>query len=103
MTNTNLGIERLNVIGRGGLMPQQNKHWARALSDALNLTTTIVAAVAVGYFAGKWLDGKFDTDPWLTVAGFLLGLATAFKSIWDRMNADQKSSNNIKDKEEDKT
>ncbi len=71
-------------------MPQQNKHWARALSDALNLTTTIVAAVAVGYFAGQWLDGKFDTEPWLTVLGFLLGLATAFKTIFERMNSDNK-------------
>lgn len=76
-------------------MPQQNKHWAKSLSDALNLTTSIVAAVAVGYFAGKWLDGKFDTEPWLTVAGFLLGLATAFKVIWERMNADQKNSKGI--------
>lgn len=72
-------------------MPQPQKNWARALSDALNLSTTIVAAVAVGYFAGRWLDGKFDTEPWLTVAGFLLGLATAFKTIFDRINADNKS------------
>ncbi|HNX28133.1 MAG TPA: AtpZ/AtpI family protein [Syntrophomonadaceae bacterium] len=72
-------------------MPQQNKHWARALGDALNLTTTIVAAVAVGYFAGRWLDGKFDTEPWLTVAGFLLGLATSFKTIFDQMNSDNKN------------
>lgn len=77
-------------------MPKQNKHWAKSLSDALNLSTTIVAAVAVGYFAGKWLDDRVASEPWLTVAGFLLGLATAFKVIWDRMNADQKKSDNTR-------
>lgn len=70
-------------------MAQQNKNWARALSDALNLATTIVAAVALGYFAGQWLDKKFDTDPWLTLAGFIVGIATAFKVIYERMNSDK--------------
>lgn len=82
-------------------MPQQNKNWARALSDALNLTTTIVAAVAVGYFAGKWLDGKFGTEPWLMVGGFLLGLATAFKSIWDKINSGQGKIKKTKEKPDD--
>ena len=70
-------------------MAQQNKNWARALSDALNMATTIVAAIALGYFGGQWLDNKFDTDPWLTLAGFILGLATAFKVIFDRMNSNK--------------
>ncbi|NLF45256.1 MAG: AtpZ/AtpI family protein [Syntrophomonadaceae bacterium] len=70
-------------------MAQQNKNWARALSDALNMGTTMVAAIALGYFGGRWLDGKFDTEPWLTLVGFLLGLATAFKVTFERMNSDK--------------
>lgn len=68
-------------------MAKQNKHWARALSDAINLATTVAAAVAVGYFGGRWLDNRFDTDPWLAVAGFLLGVATGIKVMWDRAMA----------------
>lgn len=73
-------------------MAQQNKHWVRALSDAINLATTIAAAVALGYFGGRWLDGKFDTEPWLTVVGFMLGVATGIKAMWDKAIATTKNS-----------
>jgi len=65
-------------------MAKKNTHWARSLSDAVNLASTIAAAVALGYFAGKWLDGKFDTEPWLTIVGFLLGVATGIKAMWKK-------------------
>ncbi|HZJ84794.1 MAG TPA: AtpZ/AtpI family protein [Syntrophomonadaceae bacterium] len=74
-------------------MTQQNKnekHWAKALSDAINLVTTIAAAVALCGIGGWWLDGKFGTDPWLTVIGVLLGVATGFKAMWDKTIADDK-------------
>ena len=67
-------------------MSQPKKNWARSLSDAINLTTTIAASVAIGYFGGRWLDTKFSTEPWLALLGFLLGVATAGKVMWDRMN-----------------
>jgi ATP synthase protein I len=68
-------------------MTKANKHWIRSLSDALNMGTTIAASVALGYFGGRWLDTRFDTEPWLTVAGFLLGVATGIKVMWDRAMA----------------
>ncbi|MDI9467679.1 MAG: AtpZ/AtpI family protein [Syntrophomonadaceae bacterium] len=63
---------------------KRNKNWVRSLSDAINMATTIAASVALGYFGGRWLDTRFDTEPWLTVAGFLLGVATGIKVMWDR-------------------
>jgi len=68
-------------------MARAKKNWVRALSDAINMATTVAAAVALGYFGGRWLDTRFDTDPWLTVAGFLLGVATGIKVMWDRAMA----------------
>ncbi|MGR6837372.1 AtpZ/AtpI family protein [Syntrophomonas erecta] len=65
-------------------MARKNQNWVRALSDAINLATTVAAAVALGYFGGRWLDGRFGTEPWLTVVGFLLGVATGIKSMWDK-------------------
>jgi len=65
-------------------MAKKNIHWARSLSDAVNLASTVAAAVALGYFVGKWLDGKFDTEPWLTIVGFLLGVATGIKAMWEK-------------------
>ncbi len=63
---------------------KQNNNWVRSLSDAINLATTVAAAVALGYFAGKWLDGKFDSQPWFTLLGFMLGVATGIKAMWEK-------------------
>lgn len=73
-------------------MAQQKKHWARSLSDAMNLATTVAACVALGYFGGRWLDGKFDTQPWLTLVGFLVGVATGIKAMWQRAMEDSSGS-----------
>lgn len=75
-----------------------SKNWVKGLSDAINLATTVAAAVALGYFAGRWLDGKFDTEPWLTVAGFLLGVATGIKAMWEKSFPIKKSIQDIKEK-----
>ena len=80
-------------------MAQPKKHWARALSDAVNMTTTIAASVAVGYFGGKWLDNRFETDPWLTLVGFLLGVMTAGKVMWDKVKT---TSTTIRTTEDEK-
>ncbi|MDD3853556.1 MAG: AtpZ/AtpI family protein [Syntrophomonadaceae bacterium] len=67
-------------------MAEKNKHWAKSLSDAINLATTVAAAVAIGIFGGRWLDGRFDTDPWLTVIGCLFGITTGMKAMWDKLD-----------------
>jgi|LSQX01.1.fsa_nt_gb F0F1-type ATP synthase assembly protein I len=68
---------------------KRKKHWAKGLSDAINLVTTIAAAVGFCGYGGWWLDQKYGTEPKFTVVGVLLGMATAMKVMWDRMNADQ--------------
>jgi len=65
-------------------MAQQKKSWVKLLSDAINLATTVVASVALGYFGGRWLDTKFDTEPWLATIGFMLGIATGMKAMWEK-------------------
>jgi F0F1-type ATP synthase assembly protein I len=66
-------------------MTDKKQNWPRALADAMNLATSVAAAIAVGYFGGKWLDGKFDTGPWLSIAGLLFGMLTAGKMMWERL------------------
>jgi F0F1-type ATP synthase assembly protein I len=73
-------------------MAEKKTHWAKSLSEAINLGTTVAASVAVGYFAGKWLDGRFDTEPWLTVLGFMLGVATGIKVMWEKAGGAKKAS-----------
>ncbi|HPF21686.1 MAG TPA: AtpZ/AtpI family protein [Syntrophomonas sp.] len=66
-------------------MADKKQNWPRALADAMNLATSVAAAIAVGYFGGKWLDGKFDTGPWLSIGGLLFGMLTAGKMMWERL------------------
>jgi F0F1-type ATP synthase assembly protein I len=41
------------------------------LSAGIQLAVTVVAM----FFIGRWLDGKFDTSPWLMIVGGLIGSA----------------------------
>lgn len=80
--------------------------WQRALGNALSMATNMAAAIALGYFAGKYLDKWLGTDPWLTLLLFLLGVATGLKIVYDqafgrsrktgRHEEDKESDNNIK-------
>ncbi|MGI5920585.1 MAG: AtpZ/AtpI family protein [Syntrophomonadaceae bacterium] len=83
-------------------MAQQKKHWARSLSDAVNLATTVAACVALGYFGGRWLDARFDTQPWLTLLGFLVGVAAGIKAMWQKAMVDSSSPISQKQEKEEK-
>lgn len=50
--------------------PQSNP-WALALGAG----TELVVSVLLGFFVGRWLDGKFATAPWLMLAGALIGIS----------------------------
>jgi ATP synthase protein I len=35
----------------------------------------------LGFFGGRWLDGRFGTEPWLQLLGFVAGLGAAAKAV----------------------
>jgi len=39
-------------------------------------------AMAIGYFWGKWMDGLFGTEPWLTIIFFIFGLIAGFVNLF---------------------
>lgn len=41
----------------------------------------LIGSIAVGYYLGRWLDGKFGTH-WISSVGFLLGVYTGFRALW---------------------
>lgn len=73
-------------------MANNKQNWPKALANAMNLATSVAAAIALGYFGGKWIDGRFETAPWFSILGILFGVATAGKMMWDRLMADNKDS-----------
>ena len=55
------------------------------LKQVLGLSTIgleLRLSIAVGYFGGRWLDGKFGTEPWLQWFGLALGLAAGVRSLY---------------------
>ena len=48
----------------------------------LAASTSLVAAVGVFTGLGVWLDGKFGTSPWLTLAGAIIGMTGGFISFF---------------------
>ncbi len=41
----------------------------------------LLASIAVGYYIGHWLDGKFGTH-WIAFVGFLLGCYAGFTALF---------------------
>ena len=41
----------------------------------------ILLSVLFGFLIGRWLDGKFGTDPYITIGGFVFGMATAARFL----------------------
>ena len=39
-------------------------------------------AMAIGYYWGKWMDGIFGTEPWLTIIFAILGIIAGFVNLF---------------------
>ncbi len=51
---------------------------ARYTSIIFLLPSTVVG----GYFLGRWLDGKLETYPWLTLVLVLMGTVAGFVEVF---------------------
>ena len=49
----------------------------------ISLGVEIAAALAVPILLGYWLDQYFESDPWLLLAGCLVGLVNFFILIFN--------------------
>ena len=59
---------------------------ASALGYLTQLGITMAATVMVGVFLGKFLDGVFNTSPWLLLVFSLLGAAAAIINLFNMSN-----------------
>jgi len=53
----------------------------RELAYYSSLGITVALSIFIGLGIGVWLDGKFDTSPWLTLIFLGFGIAAAFRNI----------------------
>lgn len=54
----------------------------RKASPYIAASTSLVAAVGVFTGLGIWLDRKFDTLPWFTLVGVVIGMVGGFISFF---------------------
>ena len=57
------------------------REYRRAMAQYSFLGLQFGFATAIGGLLGWWLDGKFDTRPFLMIVGVLLGFAAAVKDF----------------------
>ena len=55
---------------------------ARGVRQLAGLGIEIALPVVLLMFAGRWLDRRFGTAPWLLVAGAFLGMAVSFYTLF---------------------
>ncbi|HZK54609.1 MAG TPA: AtpZ/AtpI family protein [Desulfosporosinus sp.] len=56
-------------------MAKEQKSWQKAVMMGSTISTSVAGLVGTGYFLGRYLDGRWGTEPWLTVGLILVGLA----------------------------
>lgn len=63
------------------LKPLKDPSALRRASMLMTIPTLLVASPLVGFFLGKFADERFGTDPWLQLAGVVLGFVAAGQQI----------------------
>lgn len=53
----------------------------RRLAVAFTASFMLVGGVALGYLVGAWADRRLGSDPWLAVAGVVLGAAAGLHAV----------------------
>jgi ATP synthase protein I len=73
--------------------PDAKKMWAVAGSTgAVGLEISI--AIGIGYFGGRYLDGKLGSAPWLEWIGFAAGVGAGIKALIRVVRTYQRSLEN---------
>lgn len=56
--------------------------YIKARTDSLSTVgLEILLSVAFGFLGGRWLDTKLGTHPYITIVGFLFGMAAATRFL----------------------
>jgi ATP synthase protein I len=56
-------------------MARNQKSWQKAVTMGSTISTSLAGLVGGGYLLGHYFDGRWGTQPWLTLGLMLVGLA----------------------------
>jgi len=63
-------------------MDRDVRRAARSAVVVASLGIELALSIMAGAWIGHWLDGQFETGPWLTVLFLGLGVAAGFRGLW---------------------
>lgn len=58
---------------------RREEEWKKLSASAVGIEMAV--AILIGMLVGRWLDGRFDTDPLWMAIGAIVGMAAAFKGL----------------------
>ncbi|MBU1221405.1 AtpZ/AtpI family protein [Myxococcota bacterium] len=58
-------------------------------------------SIAAGFLIGYWVDGRWHTEPWGIIVGFIFGVGGAGRSLWKAVKRIEKQEQATKDKSGD--
>ena len=63
-------------------MNEDQRKLIRNMGRASSIGLVLVISTIIGYAFGRWLDGKFGTEPWLMLIFTCLGIAAGFIELF---------------------
>lgn len=86
-------------------MQKDSNWWQGSLSVFLRMSYWISAPVLVGIFLGRWLDRRYDSEPWLfllcTGLSFVFSMVGLIKTAYQEFNKSEKGDSKIKKNQDD--
>lgn len=73
--------ERAETVDEPRRGTRRTAGWERALRYS-TAGLELALSVVVGYFFGRWLDGKLGTDPYLMIAFVVLGTFAGMRGLY---------------------
>lgn len=64
----------------------------KSMGGVGTLGLEVALSIMLGLFGGQWLDGRYDTAPWLTLVGSAFGLTAAIRAILRQMRLMKKEA-----------
>lgn len=81
---SNFNARRFTVLSKDNNSNKPKKHnHLNALARFSQIGSTMAASILVGVLLGDFLDGLFNTGPWLLLVFSLLGVGAAIKALFN--------------------
>jgi len=82
--------------GTGPSAGEGGRRWVADFGPYLTMGMQLAISVVAFFFLGRWLDGLWNTTPWLMVAGLVLGTAGGFISFFRSVVAIGKKEEDVR-------